>query len=244
MRVIGQEHEHSGLLLHAPKLTTTIASHPTLAILRDVHLSCVIAALDIRDGDRSTTLGQEPIDVLFDACPLRFGPCHEGDMADVLQNASRGLLELLASRAVLAERVAQLVILENEAVCVEALVARRLFSKAPGESARTLRLDPTHDLDLRSATAPLRTKDGEHLAVSVPASLGLSPRRILLVHEKHEHAPLFLHRAQRSPPRARDVADAVRRNVDDSAIVTVLPTIYIDRALQLLEEPLHVILGA
>mmetsp|Transcript_58820 Transcript_58820/g.191870 ORF Transcript_58820/g.191870 Transcript_58820/m.191870 type:complete len:447 (+) Transcript_58820:603-1943(+) len=157
-------------------------------------------------------------------------------MADVLQDRASSTFELLSGGALLAKGIAQLVILEDHAVRVEALLRALLLPHAPGEVTWGLRLDGTHDLQLSSPPSPWGSEDDELLGATAALSSAVP-----LVHEEHQHSPLLLDATQGGPPSARDVADAVGRNIHHGAVVAVLPTLDIDWALELLEEPLDVL---
>jgi len=84
-----QRHEHVGaaFLLHTAKLTATISCHPTFAIFWHVHLCDIIAILHI-NCDAPFPLSQEPSDEVSDAATFLQRSRHEGNGADVLQNAT------------------------------------------------------------------------------------------------------------------------------------------------------------
>mmetsp|Transcript_43621 Transcript_43621/g.95086 ORF Transcript_43621/g.95086 Transcript_43621/m.95086 type:complete len:636 (-) Transcript_43621:74-1981(-) len=239
LAAVVQCHEHVGLrlLLHAPQLAAAVAGHPALAVLRDVHLGGIVAPGDVPDRDAATALGQQPVDELPAALPLGVVARNEGDVSNIAQDGAGGELELLARGALLPEAVAELVILEDQAVGVEALGVRELLADATSEGSGALRLHAAHDLQLRAAARALRAADDQHLGATAALAL-----LAVLVHEEHEHSPLLLHEAERRAAVACDVADAVRRHVDDRAVVAVLPVVHVDGPLELLEEPLHVLL--
>mmetsp|Transcript_43620 Transcript_43620/g.95082 ORF Transcript_43620/g.95082 Transcript_43620/m.95082 type:complete len:637 (-) Transcript_43620:74-1984(-) len=241
LAAVVQCHEHVGLrlLLHAPQLAAAVAGHPALAVLRDVHLGGIVAPGDVPDRDAATALGQQPVDELPAALPLGVVARNEGDVSNIAQDGAGGELELLARGALLPEAVAELVILEDQAVGVEALGVRELLADATSEGSGALRLHAAHDLQLRAAARALRAADDQHLGATAALAL-----LAVLVHEEHEHSPLLLHEAERRAAVACDVADAVRRHVDDRAVVAVLPVVHVDGPLELLEEPLHVLLRA
>mmetsp|Transcript_52543 Transcript_52543/g.162679 ORF Transcript_52543/g.162679 Transcript_52543/m.162679 type:complete len:330 (+) Transcript_52543:947-1936(+) len=168
-----QRHEHVGLrlLLHAPQLAAAVARDPALAVLGDVHLRGVVAARDIGDCDAAAALLQQPGDELFAAAALLQGAGDEADVAYVLQDRACCKLQLLARGALLAQGVAQLVVLEDHAVGVEALALRELLADAPGEGARGLVLHAAHDHELGATTGALAAKDDEHLAGAAAAAL-------------------------------------------------------------------------
>mmetsp|Transcript_8114 Transcript_8114/g.20131 ORF Transcript_8114/g.20131 Transcript_8114/m.20131 type:complete len:215 (+) Transcript_8114:604-1248(+) len=157
-------------------------------------------------------------------------------MPDVLEDGTRRSLQLLSSGALLAQGIAELVILEDQAVGVEAPLLARLLPDAPGEGAWALGLHRAHNLELGSTPLALRPADDELLAPAAALASFTLP-----VHEEHEHTPLFLHGAQSSTASSRDVADAIAGHVHHSAIIAILPTIDIDRTLELLEQPFHVL---
>mmetsp|Transcript_8118 Transcript_8118/g.20153 ORF Transcript_8118/g.20153 Transcript_8118/m.20153 type:complete len:215 (+) Transcript_8118:604-1248(+) len=157
-------------------------------------------------------------------------------MSNVLQDGTSCSFEFFARGALLAQGIAQLVVLEDDAVCVEPLLRARLLADAAREGARALGLDAGHDLQFCSATVALRPEDDQFFGLASAASPITLP-----VHEEHEHTPLFLHGAQSSTASSRDVADAIAGHVHHSAIIAILPTIDIDRTLELLEQPFHVL---
>mmetsp|Transcript_27411 Transcript_27411/g.81637 ORF Transcript_27411/g.81637 Transcript_27411/m.81637 type:complete len:637 (+) Transcript_27411:157-2067(+) len=234
-----ERHEHvgPGLLLHAAQLAAAVSGHPALAVIGDVHLGAVVAVGDVLDGDAAAALRQEPVDELPAPPALLEVPGDEGHVADVLEDGAGGVLELLAGRALLPEGVAELVVLEDQPVGVEALRVRRLVADAPREVARGLGLDAAHDLQLRAAARALRAADDQHLGATAALAL-----LAVLVHEEHEHAPLLLHLSERGAPRPSDVANAIAGNVHDRAVVAVLPAVDPHGTLELIEEPLHVLL--
>mmetsp|Transcript_8122 Transcript_8122/g.20177 ORF Transcript_8122/g.20177 Transcript_8122/m.20177 type:complete len:343 (+) Transcript_8122:604-1632(+) len=160
-------------------------------------------------------------------------------MSNVLQDGTSCSFEFFARGALLAQGIAQLVVLEDDAVCVEPLLRARLLADAAREGARALGLDAGHDLQFCSATVALRPEDDQFFGLASAASPITLP-----VHEEHEHTPLFLHGAQSSTASSRDVADAIAGHVHTSAVVAILPVLHVDRALQLLEKPLHVFPGS
>mmetsp|Transcript_65050 Transcript_65050/g.163957 ORF Transcript_65050/g.163957 Transcript_65050/m.163957 type:complete len:255 (+) Transcript_65050:358-1122(+) len=234
--VEGHEHVSACLLLHAPQLATAVAGHPTFAILRDVHLRCVVTLPHVGDRNTASTLLQQPAQELPAPFPLLQGPSNEGDMSHVLHDGTSSTLEFLASGALLSEGVTQLIVPEEHAVGVESLFVACLLAEAFGEVAWVLCLHTAHDLQFCASAAPLRTEDDKLLA-SAPALL-LSP-----VHEEHEHTPLLLHGAKRGTPRAGDVTNTITGNVDHGAVIPLLPAIDVHRTLELVEEPLHVFFG-
>mmetsp|Transcript_27410 Transcript_27410/g.81633 ORF Transcript_27410/g.81633 Transcript_27410/m.81633 type:complete len:637 (+) Transcript_27410:157-2067(+) len=241
LAAVVQCHEHVGLrlLLHAPQLAAAVAGHPALAVLRDVHLRGIFAVRDVPDRDAAAALVEQPPDELLAAPALLARAGDERAVPDVLQDGARRALELLPRGALLAQRVAQLVVLEDQAVGVEALRVRRLVADAPREVARGLGLDAAHDLQLRAAARALRAADDQHLGATAALAL-----LAVLVHEEHEHAPLLLHLSERGAPRPSDVANAIAGNVHDRAVVAVLPAVDPHGTLELIEEPLHVLLRA
>mmetsp|Transcript_84086 Transcript_84086/g.218860 ORF Transcript_84086/g.218860 Transcript_84086/m.218860 type:complete len:300 (-) Transcript_84086:359-1258(-) len=233
------EHVRARLLLHAAQFAATVAGHPALAILRDMHLCGVIALRNIRDGDAAAALLQQPVDKLLATLALLQRSCDEGHVPDILQNGARCAFKLLPRCALLAQGVAQLIILEDHAVSVEALLVARLLADAFREIPRAFGLHAAHDFELGSPPPAGRAEDDEFFAAAPTA-----PAFVLCpVHEEHERTPLFLQCSKRCTTGTCDVADAIARNVHNSAIVTILPTIHIHRPLQLVEEPLHVLSG-
>jgi len=66
----GHEHVHSCLLLHAAQLTAAISSDPALAVVREVHLRCIIPVRNVWNGHAATALLQKPADELLATPPL------------------------------------------------------------------------------------------------------------------------------------------------------------------------------
>merc|ERR1719221_1485432 len=104
-------------------------------------------------------------------------------MANILQDSACSELELLSCGALLPESVAQLVVLEDYPVSVEALRIRGLLPDAPCKCPRAFRLDAAHDLQFRTTAGSSFTKDDQHLAAPFASTLIAT-----LVHEEHEDA--------------------------------------------------------
>mmetsp|Transcript_95058 Transcript_95058/g.241594 ORF Transcript_95058/g.241594 Transcript_95058/m.241594 type:complete len:254 (-) Transcript_95058:888-1649(-) len=228
--VHGHEHVGSRELLHSSQLAPAVAGDPTLAIRRNVDLCDVVAVLDVSDRDGATALLQQPLHKLAATSPLRQVAGDEGDMADVLEDGARGQLQLLPRSTFLAQRIAHLLVSHDEPVRVKAPPPGYFLPQAPREEAWALRLDAAHDLQLGPSSRLVRAENHEPLR----ATPALAPF-VVLAHEEHEAAPLFLHGAQSSTASSRDVADAIAGHIHHSAIVAILPTIDINRALELLE---------
>mmetsp|Transcript_58814 Transcript_58814/g.191849 ORF Transcript_58814/g.191849 Transcript_58814/m.191849 type:complete len:625 (+) Transcript_58814:330-2204(+) len=233
-----KRHEHVGLslFLHATQFAATVAGHPALAILGDVHLRRVVARPEVGDRHAAAALSQEPRHVLAGTLAFLARASDERNVSNVLQDGTSRSFEFFARGALLAQGIAQLVVLEDDAVCVEPLLRARLLADAAREGARALGLDAGHDLQFCSTPVALRPEDDQFFGLASPASSITLP-----VHEEHEHTPLFLHGAQSSTASSRDVADAIAGHVHHCAIVAILPAIDVDRTLELLEEPLHVL---
>merc|ERR1719221_1536693 len=145
----------------------------------------------------------------------------EGDMSDVLEDRTSCAFKLLARRTLLPKRIAQLIVLEDHPVRIEAFLTAGLLAYAIGEIAGVLVLHPAHHLQLSSTTTSRRPKDDELLtATTTPTSLVL-----LLVHEEHEHAPLLFQCTKCCSAYSGDIADAVAWDVDNGAIIPVLPSV-------------------
>eukprot|EP00962_Isochrysis_galbana_P045594 scaffold18014_cov95-Isochrysis_galbana.AAC.2 len=170
--------------------------------------------------------------------------CH---LPDILHDASGGARQLAPGGAVLAQRVRQLRFIHREGVGREALRLGGVLLDVAREVARPLRLDGRHHLELGAPAAAARAEDGELLrsVELLPGRLAVAVARAHVgAHKEHEGAPLLLDLAERGAARARDVTNAVTRNVDAGAIVALLPTGDEDGALELLEQPAQVLLGA
>mmetsp|Transcript_55642 Transcript_55642/g.150010 ORF Transcript_55642/g.150010 Transcript_55642/m.150010 type:complete len:555 (-) Transcript_55642:30-1694(-) len=237
--VHGHEHVGSRELLHSSQLAPAVASYPALAIRRNVDLRDVVAVLDVSDRDGATALLQQPLHKLAATSPLRQVAGDEGDMADVLEDGARGQLQLFPRSTFLAQCIAHLLVSHDEPVRVKAPPPGDLLPQAPREEAWAFRLDAAHDLQLGPSSRLVRAENHEPLR----ATPALAPF-VVLAHEEHEAAPLFLHGAQSSTASSRDVADAIAGHVHASAVVAILPVFHVDRALQLLEKPLHVFPGS
>mmetsp|Transcript_70434 Transcript_70434/g.152994 ORF Transcript_70434/g.152994 Transcript_70434/m.152994 type:complete len:227 (-) Transcript_70434:470-1150(-) len=196
----------------------------------------VVTTRHVSDSDAAAALLQQPVDELTATIALLLCPGDEGSMAYILEDGSRGKLELLPCVTFLAESIAQLIISEDQPICVEASPVRDLLLDAAGEETRALRLHPAHHLELRSSPSALRAKDRQLLAASTATGLVFC-----LVHEEHERAPLLLHCPERCSTVPGDVTNAVAGDFHHSDIVPILPVIDIDRPLELREEPLHVL---
>mmetsp|Transcript_21323 Transcript_21323/g.48731 ORF Transcript_21323/g.48731 Transcript_21323/m.48731 type:complete len:257 (-) Transcript_21323:617-1387(-) len=232
----GHEHVDTGFLLHAPQLAAPVASHPALAVLRNVHLCGIFTARNVRNGHAASALLQQPLDELLATPALLHVSGNEGNVADVLQDSTCCCLQLLARGALLAEGVAEFIVLEHYAVSIEPLRVAGLVPDTTREGPWCFGLDAAHGLQLCSTTLSPGSEDDEHLAAAAPLALLTT-----LVHEEHEHTPLLLHGTKRCTPVTRDIADAVAGDVNDCAVVAVLPAIHVNWALQLLKEPLHVL---
>mmetsp|Transcript_53839 Transcript_53839/g.136694 ORF Transcript_53839/g.136694 Transcript_53839/m.136694 type:complete len:397 (+) Transcript_53839:173-1363(+) len=231
------EHVRARLLLHAAQFAATVAGHPALAILRDMHLCGVIALRNVWNGDAAAALRQQPIDKLLATLALLQRSCDEGHVPDILQNGARCAFKLLPRCALLAQGVAQLIILEDHAVSVEALLGARLLPDTTSEIPWAFVLHAAHDFQFGSPPPTGGAKDDELLTTAPTA-----PALVLcLVHEEHKHAPLLLQRSERCATSTGDVADAVARYLQNRAIVTVLPAFHVHRPLQLIKEPLHIL---
>mmetsp|Transcript_58812 Transcript_58812/g.191842 ORF Transcript_58812/g.191842 Transcript_58812/m.191842 type:complete len:214 (+) Transcript_58812:471-1112(+) len=203
-----------------------------------MHLCGIIPARNVLDGDTASALRQKPLEELLATPALLPVARDEGDMANIRQNRTCCPLQLLPGGALLAQGIAQLIILQDDPVGVEAPLAAGLLTHTLGEEARVLGLHTAHDLKLGSTPSTRGSEDDKFLA----AALTLPPAFVLgFIHEEHQHAPLFLHHSQRRTTSPGDVADAIAGHIHHSAIVAILPTIDIDRTLELLEQPFHVL---
>ena len=93
----------------------------------------------------------------------RDGAGHEDGVAHVLDDAAGGLGELLARHPLLAERVRELLRLEDQRARAEAVGVVVGDDDAVGEVAGHLGLDGGHHLELGAAAAAARAEDGELL---------------------------------------------------------------------------------
>merc|ERR1719414_1299830 len=125
---------------------------------------------DVGDGDDAAHLLQQPADELLAAAALLQRTCYEGNVPHELQDGAGGLLKLLLRGGLLADCIAQLFILEDQAVSVKSRVVGRLLSDPAGERPRGLLLDAVHDLELGSAPVTLGSEDDEHLGIAAAAS--------------------------------------------------------------------------
>mmetsp|Transcript_69159 Transcript_69159/g.165843 ORF Transcript_69159/g.165843 Transcript_69159/m.165843 type:complete len:214 (-) Transcript_69159:1066-1707(-) len=186
--VLRHEEVSACLSFNTTQLATAISCDPTLAVLRNVDLGHIVSVGYIPNHHCTLQLRQQPLDKFPAAPPLLECASHEGHMSNILQDAARGLCELLARGAAFAQAVAELVVPEDHAVSRKALLIGDLLTHPFGEGARRLLLHKAHHLELSSTPASRITKDGELLSKALAAALSL-----LLAHEKHQSAPLLLH---------------------------------------------------
>mmetsp|Transcript_68771 Transcript_68771/g.121512 ORF Transcript_68771/g.121512 Transcript_68771/m.121512 type:complete len:213 (+) Transcript_68771:394-1032(+) len=205
-----------------------------------MHLRAIITVRYISDCHASSSLGEEPIDELFHPLSLLESATHESYVANILQDDIGCLGELLAGGTLLAQGVAQLVIPENDPISGKAFVVRELLPHTACESSRSLGLNCTHHLELSSTSSTLVSKYGQLLRTAFAFAFAT----LLFAHEEHQRAPLFLHASQRSTASTRHVANAVTWDIYNGDVITILPAVHIDRTFKLIEEPLHVLLGA
>mmetsp|Transcript_58823 Transcript_58823/g.191882 ORF Transcript_58823/g.191882 Transcript_58823/m.191882 type:complete len:213 (+) Transcript_58823:434-1072(+) len=205
-----------------------------------MHLCGIIPARNVLDGDTASALRQKPLEELLATPALLPVARDEGDMANIRQNRTCCPLQLLPGGALLAQGIAQLIILQDDPVGVEAPLVAGLLAHALCEETRGLGFHTTHNLELGSPAATRRPEDDEFLAAATAPTAFV----FRFVHEEHQHTPLLLHHSQRCTTSASDVADAVAWHVHHRAIIAVLPTFDPDRALELLEQPLHVLPSA
>merc|ERR1719436_103701 len=102
-------------------------------------------------------------------------------MTYILQDRPCSVFEFLPGRALLAKRVAQLIILEYEPVGVKTSLTALFLSNSFREETWALRFDAAHDLELSSSPGPLVAEDNQ-LLTSTFASTFVLP----LVHEEHQ----------------------------------------------------------
>mmetsp|Transcript_135837 Transcript_135837/g.270963 ORF Transcript_135837/g.270963 Transcript_135837/m.270963 type:complete len:325 (+) Transcript_135837:580-1554(+) len=230
------EHENASLLLHAPQFTATITSDPTFTVHRDVHLCAVVPARNIGNGHCAAQLLQQPSNVLFAAFPLLVRAGNERIASNKLEDGARCNSKLLLCGGLLTNDIAQFILFDANAVCIESPGVSDLLTKAFREGARSLSLDLIHAFQLSPTAATLITKDNELLAPALSTSLVT-----ILRHEKHERAPFFFQAAKCGTAVACDIPNAIAWDFHNCAIITVLPTVHVHGALKLAKEPPHVL---
>mmetsp|Transcript_35596 Transcript_35596/g.101381 ORF Transcript_35596/g.101381 Transcript_35596/m.101381 type:complete len:368 (-) Transcript_35596:556-1659(-) len=232
--LVGVEHhaEDTALGLDFPHLPKTGAEDEADVVLPGQRQLCDVGAPLGVHADLAVLLLQQPSEVVPATLTLHGVAGDKGHGTDELQYGAAGRLELRPGGPLPATGVGHVLGVHGEPVDVETLRGGLPVGHLPRVMPLGLALHRGHDHQLRAFSSPDGSEDGEFLTLLL-ASLG---------QEEGESPERLFDEAEGLTAVAGDVANALERDLQDGGVVTPLD-VDVDRALELLQQPLQVLLG-